>query len=153
LPFTATAGDYFVTFTAQPAAPDLAGTYALNVAPNPAPVVTLSSDVSHVASGGSANLTWSSQNATACTASGGWTGTQALSGTASTGALTTNSTFTLTCTGTGGSANQVVTITIDQPAKGGGGGALDFGFLAALAGLLLGRSGLRTLRGSQASAN
>jgi hypothetical protein len=139
-PFTAAAGDYFITFIAQPAAPDNAGTYAINIAPPPpAPVVTFSSSVSHVASGGSANLMWSSKNATSCTASGGWSGVQPLSGSASTGALTADTKFTLSCTGISGTTSQSVTITIDHSSGGGGGGALDLTSLAVLAGLLAAR--------------
>jgi hypothetical protein len=153
LPFSATSGDYFVTFAAQAAAPDEAGTYALDVAPPPpAPTVTLSSSVSHVASGGSATLTWSTQNATACTASGGWSGSRQLSGSTSTGTLTAATTFTLSCTGAGGTTQQAVTITIDQPsAGGGGGGALDWPLLALLTGLLLCRPGVKAASARDAS--
>ena len=51
----------------------------------PAPTVTLSASPTTVASGASSTLTWCSTNATSCTASGGWTGAKATSGTQSTG--------------------------------------------------------------------
>jgi len=133
--FTASPGDYFVNFMAQPATSS-AGTYSLNVVPKPAaPVVTLSASPTHVNSGGTTTLTWSTQNATSCTASGGWTGSQALSGTFTTSALTTATTFTLTCAGPDESANQSVTVSIDAASGGGGGGggALDEAFLLAVA--------------------
>ena len=145
LPFTATsAGDYFVTFTAQPAAPSKAGTYALTLglAP-PAPVVNLTSSATQVASGGSATLSWTTQNATSCTASGGWSGSQPLSGSnVSTGALTADTTFTLSCTGAGGTTQQSVTIKIASSSGGGGGGGGRLGeddliLLALLAALRL----------------
>jgi hypothetical protein len=76
------------------------------------PLVTLTAVPSTVASGSSATLTWSSSNATACTAAGNWTGSKPISGSASTGALTSNSSFALTCTGPGGSATQSANVTV-----------------------------------------
>src|SRR5512139_1435906 len=55
--------------------------------PPPVPTVTLSSSATSVTTGQSATLTWSSTNATACTASGAWSGSMTLAGTESTGAL------------------------------------------------------------------
>ena len=80
-----------------------------------APSVTLAVAPSSVVSGSAATLTWSSTDATSCTASGNWSGTKATSGTASTGALTANSAFALTCTGPGGDATQSVNVTVTQP--------------------------------------
>src|SRR5260221_11217107 len=58
-----------------------------------------------VVSGGASTLTWSSTNATSCTASGGtFAGAKAISGSQSTGALTANTTYSFTCTGTGGTS-------------------------------------------------
>ncbi len=81
-----------------------------------APIVTINSEPSIVASGGSTTITWSSTNATACTASGAWSGTQPVSGTHSTGALTADTTYTLSCTGPGGSTQQSTTVTMSVPA-------------------------------------
>jgi hypothetical protein len=47
-------------------------------------------------------LTWSSANATACTAYGGWSGAKSASGSQSTGPLSTGATFSLACSGPGG---------------------------------------------------
>jgi trimeric autotransporter adhesin len=82
----------------------------------PAPTVTLNASPSTIAKGGSATLTWSTTNATSCTASGAWTGTKATSGSQSTGALNANAGFTLSCTGAGGSASQGATVTVTTPA-------------------------------------
>ena len=76
------------------------------------PTVTLTASPTSVSSGGVSTLTWSSTNATSCTASGGWSGTKAINGSQSTGALSQNTTFTLTCTGAGGSATQSATVTV-----------------------------------------
>ena len=75
------------------------------------PTVTLSASPTSVASGGSSTLTWSSTDATSCTASGGWTGAKDISGTL---AVTVSATtiYTLACTGTGGTTTQSVTVTV-----------------------------------------
>ena len=76
------------------------------------PTLSLSAEPSSVASGGAATLTWTSTNATACTASNGWSGTRATSGTFDTGPLTSTTTFTLACNGAGGSVTQAATVTV-----------------------------------------
>ncbi len=52
----------------------------------PPPTLTFNAAPTNVASGDASTLTWNT-NATSCTASGGWQGTQATSGSQSTGAL------------------------------------------------------------------
>jgi hypothetical protein len=100
----------------------------------PAPTLTLSASPTSVPSGGSANLNWSSSNATSCTASGAWSGTRPTSGTASTGALTnTSNTFTLTCSGPGGSTNRSVSVTVQGSGTLSG---LDFPGSAATSGTI-----------------
>jgi hypothetical protein len=76
----------------------------------------------------SANLSWTSTNATSCYASGNWSGSKSLSGNESTGSLTYSRTYTITCSGTGGSASDSVTVnvtsstpTIDIKANGSDG--------------------------------
>jgi hypothetical protein len=134
--FTATPGTYYVNFLAQPTGPDQAGTYALTIAPAPSPpVVSLSVDNPQVSSGGTVDIIWSTQNATSCTASGGWSGTQALNGTATSAPLTSSTTFTLSCTGPGGTTSKSVTVTIAAPSHGGG-GSVDPELLVLLFGLL-----------------
>jgi Fibronectin type III domain len=82
------------------------------------PAVSFSDSPSTIASGSASILTWSSTNATACTASGGWSGTLATSGSQSTGALSASTTYTLSCTGTGGSASQSATVTVTPVTTG-----------------------------------
>lgn len=75
------------------------------------PTVTLASGASSVLAGQPVTLTWSSTNATACIASGAWTGSKATSGNENvTVPLGTNS-YVLTCTGEGGSASKSVGVT------------------------------------------
>jgi hypothetical protein len=137
--FQASAGDYFVTFIAQPGGTDKAGTYALDV--SLVPVVTLQSSATSVAAGGTVTLTWTSQNATACVASGGgWSGSQVLNGSATSPAISAATTFTLTCTGPGGSIAKSVAVTVAAPTKSGGsggGGALSVYFVLILSGVVL----------------
>ena len=88
----------------------------------PVPTVSISANPTTIASGGSSTLSWSSTNATACTASGAWSGSKAMSGTQATGALTSGASYSLSCNGPGGSANQsttiVVTATSPPPPQG-----------------------------------
>jgi hypothetical protein len=77
------------------------------------PVVTLSVTPTSIAPGSAAQLSWSTQHALSCQASGGWAGPQPLSGVQSTGTLASTTTFTLTCTGansTPTSTSVVVTV-------------------------------------------
>ncbi|OGY26042.1 MAG: hypothetical protein A2Z11_04065 [Candidatus Woykebacteria bacterium RBG_16_43_9] len=60
-----------------------------------------------------ATISWTSTNASSCTVSpAGWTGT---SGSASTGNLTSSKTYTLSCTGAGGSASDSVVVNVSSP--------------------------------------
>lgn len=80
--------------------------------PPTAPTVLISASPTTITSGNSSTLTWSTANATSCSASGGWSGIKGLSGSASTGSLTANTTFTLVCTGVAGSASQSATVAV-----------------------------------------
>ncbi|MGO9513686.1 MAG: hypothetical protein ACLP2F_08600 [Steroidobacteraceae bacterium] len=77
------------------------------------PVATLSATPLSVASGASAQLSWTSSSATSCAATGGWSGVKSSSGSQSTGALTAATTYSLTCTGAGGTrATASVTVNV-----------------------------------------
>jgi hypothetical protein len=135
--FDATPGNYFINFIAQPSGSDNAGTYAVTVAPAPpsVPQVSLTADVTSVTEGGAVNLTWTSSNATSCTASGGWSGAQVLNGTTKITNVTANTTYTLTCSGAGGSTPASVSVTVTpKSGGGGGGGAVSLDLLLLLAG-------------------
>ena len=81
-------------------------------APPAQPTVSLTSDVTTVNRGETANLQWTSGNATSCTASGGWSGARGLSGTEAITNIQTTRTYTLTCSGAGGQASSSVTVTV-----------------------------------------
>ncbi len=133
LSLTASAGNYFVNVLARPADTDKAGTYLLTAAATQAaPVITFAANPTTIDSGKTSSLSWDVKNATSCTASGGWTGSQQVKDSFTTPVLTTSTTYTLACTGEGGQASQSVTVTVNPPAKGGGGGSIDSLLLIAL---------------------
>jgi len=80
--------------------------------PAPVPTVNLSVDNTTVNSGGTANLTWTSTDTTSCTASGGWSGSQAVAGSRQVGPLQSSQTFTLQCSGAGGNALAMVSVAV-----------------------------------------
>ena len=76
-----------------------------------APTVSLTAMPATIFPGQSSTLAWTSTNATSCTATGAWTGSQPLSGEVTVLTAST-ATYTLTCTGAGGSATRTTTITV-----------------------------------------
>ena len=86
-----------------------------SVTVNVVPLATLTANPSVITSGGTSTLTWSSINATSCTASGGWSGPRATSGTFNTTPLAATTAYSLTCVGPGGtSAIATATVTISD---------------------------------------
>jgi hypothetical protein len=94
---------------------DVANFYGNTTPPPSPPTVSLSASPTTVSSGQSSTLTWSSTNATGCTASGAWSGSKATSGSASTGALNQTSTYSMTCTNGTSSATASSTVTVSAP--------------------------------------
>ncbi len=136
----ASPGQYQLTFLATPGSENY-GLYSIHIAAA-APSVTFTASASSVNAGQPVQLTWSSSDATSCTAGGatGWSGSEATSGTLG---LTIDATVTLTlaCSGPGGaSAPRSVTITavgtLPASGGGGGGGGLDLAAVLGLLGLL-----------------
>ncbi len=79
---------------------------------NQSVIVNLNSNTNQFCPSVNVTLTWTTTNATTCTASGGWSGTKATSGNETINNVTETTTFTLSCTGSSkqpGSANIVVT--------------------------------------------
>ncbi len=88
--------------------------------PPPTVTVTISANPTTVSSGGSTTITWSSTNATSCTASSSpsntaWTGTKSLTGSQGVAGLTATTAFNLSCSGPGGSVTQGITVTVNAP--------------------------------------
>jgi hypothetical protein len=81
------------------------------------PTVTLVASPASITSGASSTLTWSSTNATSCSASGGWSGSKATSGSQSV-SPTATTTYTLSCTGAGGSGSASAVVTVGAAKTG-----------------------------------
>jgi len=79
--------------------------------PTPAPTVTLTASQTSIKSGSTSTLTWASNNADSCTASDGWSGAEADSGTYSV-SPTSNTTYTLSCSGAGGTTQVSTTVDV-----------------------------------------
>lgn len=88
-------------------------------APIPPPTVSLSASPASLTAGASGTLEWSTTNATACTASGGWSGPRTTSNsTQAIGPLFATTSFTLTCTGPGGTGSSSATIVVNAAPPG-----------------------------------
>lgn len=86
--------------------------------PGPPASLTIAVSPSSVLPGQSATITWSSKNATSCTASGAWSGAQPTSGSANvTLQASSAQAYNLACTGTGQSATRTVTLAV-SPTEG-----------------------------------
>ncbi|MEO1594061.1 MAG: hypothetical protein AAFS02_02310 [Pseudomonadota bacterium] len=83
--------------------------------PPPAPTLSFSASSLQVQSGESVTLTWSSENATTCSASGDWTGDKALDGSEAIPNMTDDSQFTLNCQGQSGTVSQTRSVFVDNP--------------------------------------
>jgi hypothetical protein len=121
----------------------------------PEPTVTLNATPGTVTTGAAAKLSWAAQDANDCSASGAWNGKKALAGDEMTPPLATQSAFSLSCSGPGGSTDVTVMVKVqDAPvpvdtmtvtASKGGGGALDWWDVSALLALLALRRNVRRL--------
>ena len=94
------------------------GKAAFSVGPTGAPAsISITITPSAVSPGQSATLTWSTANATSCTASGAWTGTQPMSGAMNVSLQgTTSQTYKLLCEGGGAYASQTATLGLASSA-------------------------------------
>lgn len=81
--------------------------------PPPPPTMSLDAAPTSVTAGEFTTLTWWSTDADVCDASEGWSGTKATSGNEDVGPLASTTAFTLTCSGTGGTASQSVVVNVD----------------------------------------
>src|SRR3989344_9094 len=78
-----------------------------------APVVTISANPNPVSYNTASAIIWSSINATSCFATGDWSGSKPISGIDSTGNLTSEKTYGITCSRPGASNAKSVTISVD----------------------------------------
>ncbi|MCP4075117.1 MAG: hypothetical protein GY744_02905 [Gammaproteobacteria bacterium] len=78
----------------------------------PAPTVSLSTNSTSISYNGSTTLSWSSSDASSCTASGDWSGSKSTSGSQTISELTIDSSFILSCTGGGGNTDDSVNVSV-----------------------------------------
>ena len=78
------------------------------------PTLSLSASEGTITAGASVTLSWSSANATSCTASEGWSGARATSGSETIAGLQSSATFGLSCRGKKGTASQSVSVVVRQ---------------------------------------
>ena len=78
------------------------------------PSVSLTANPPGVPRNTNTTLSWTSANVTSCAASGGWSGPKATSASESVGPITQDTTYTLSCIGTGGNAVAMTTISLRE---------------------------------------
>jgi hypothetical protein len=142
---------YVISVVAQVGAGESYGLYGLYLATAPPlPTVSLSASPSSITTGQSVTLTWSSTNATGCTAegTGAWSGSLATSGMLNVGAVNAATTYTLNCNGPGGVGTMSVQVTILPPTLGGGSGTVGLPTLLLLALSVVGVARCRVTRRS-----
>ena len=81
------------------------------------PVISLTSSATNINNGGNVTLTWSASNADSCTASGSWSGIKSASGSQTFTNLTSNQTYNLSCSGSGGTDSKTVLVSVQQQAN------------------------------------
>jgi hypothetical protein len=77
-----------------------------------APIMNMSINPLNVAYGGSIRLSWTNSNADTCIVSGNWSGNKSTSDTRNENSLTLDKTYTLTCSGAGGSVSNFFRVTV-----------------------------------------
>lgn len=112
-----TAGNKSFTLTCTGPGGDGSKSASLSVTTAPAPTISLSANPGTLFLNRSGTLSWSSANANSCTASGDWSGSKATSGSGSIGPYSAvgSKTFTLDCTGFGGTVSRSTTVTVTAP--------------------------------------
>ncbi|MEM7082075.1 MAG: choice-of-anchor U domain-containing protein [Pseudomonadota bacterium] len=84
--------------------------------PTPEPEVSFSASSSSVVTGASITLNWDVFGAQSCQASGDWSGARSVSGQQTISNLQQSSTFTLSCTGEGGTSSETVQVAVQAAA-------------------------------------
>lgn len=87
---------------------------SVSVPTTPLPLVTLTADPTHVAIGGTSTLSWAGTGASSCSASRGWNGPRATSGSEIVTVAGTT-TYVLACTNLGGTATASVEVVVTPP--------------------------------------
>ena len=79
------------------------------------PDVNLTASNLSVPEGGSVTLSWNATGADSCSASGGWSGQLAASGSQLVGPVTAGTTFSLNCNGPGGTSLEMISVAVVGP--------------------------------------
>jgi hypothetical protein len=79
-----------------------------------APQVSLRSQKGSIPTNGSTVLEWNASNASSCTATGGWSGTKATSGSQTVSALNADTTYTLSCSGPDGTGIAMTQVMLQR---------------------------------------
>lgn len=82
-----------------------------------APTVSLSASDSSVPEGGSVTLSWTAAGADGCSASGGWSGQLGTSGSQTVGPVAGGTTFSLNCSGPGGTSLEMISVAVVGPVE------------------------------------
>ena len=123
--FDASDGEYQLHIVSTPDDTTGYSTYSASIAPVPrAPELVFESDRASVPAGGDILLTWSSEFADSCVASGGWSGARPIDGSETIQGLANRTEYRLSCTGPGGTAEASVIVTVTAAADVSGGGGL-----------------------------
>ncbi len=136
-PFIATPGVYTLNVVAK--AKSSAGFAMHGIRVAAAPVISLQASSSSVGSGSPVTLTWNATDADSCSASGGWSGSKAVSGSETIASIAAQTTFTLSCTGVARTSTQSVTVklTAAQASSKSGGGMMGMYWILMFAGMTL----------------
>jgi hypothetical protein len=86
--------------------------------PVPTPTLSFSANLDTVSQNGSTTLSWSATDVTSCKATGDWSGSKGASGSETIDSITTDSQFTLTCSGLGGTVNDTIDVAVVQSNNG-----------------------------------
>ncbi|MBI3525508.1 MAG: DUF3443 domain-containing protein [Betaproteobacteria bacterium] len=105
---------YMITCTGPGGSGNAQATLSVVAQPPPAaPTISISLNPASITSGQAATLTWSTTNATACTANGAWSGAQATAGSLSVSPSAIGSyLYGINCSGPGGSAGSSATLSV-----------------------------------------
>ncbi|MBL6751001.1 MAG: hypothetical protein ISP90_10790 [Nevskia sp.] len=115
------AGTILYTLSCSGAGGSASASASVSVAAAPPPTVSITANPAAITVGDSTTLSWTSTNATSCTASGSWSGAQATSGTQHEApAAAGTASYTLSCSGPGGTIAAAATVTVAAPRTSGG---------------------------------
>lgn len=81
------------------------------------PTLSFGASPTVVDEGTTTTLTWSTTDADSCTASGGWSGNRSASGSETVGPLSAGTTYSLSCTGSGGSVLEMISVSVVGPVQ------------------------------------